>query len=71
MAERAGQAEEHAEELASGEFTMRDARATGRALWEATAQFHDPGYAPRWSEPDMAFAFAALCELVLDGLRAR
>lgn len=50
---------------------MRDARATGRALWEATAQFHDPGYAPRWSEPDMAFAFAALCELVLDGLRAR
>ncbi|MBI0299161.1 TetR family transcriptional regulator [Streptomyces sp. PRKS01-29] len=57
--------------IASGEFTMRDARATARALWDATAQFHDPVYAPRWSDPDMAPAFAAVCELLLDGLRAR
>ncbi|GAA1725207.1 TetR family transcriptional regulator [Streptomyces yatensis] len=56
--------------IADGEFTMRDARATARALWDATTQFHDPVYAPRWSDPDMDLAFAAVCELLLDGLRA-
>ncbi|MGV9851211.1 hypothetical protein ACWDWU_20940 [Streptomyces sp. NPDC003442] len=50
---------------------MRDARATGRALWGATARFHGPGYAPRWSDLDLDPAFAALCELLLDGPRAR
>ncbi|BBJ43948.1 TetR family transcriptional regulator [Streptomyces antimycoticus] len=57
--------------IAGGEFTMRDARATARALWDATTRFHDPVYAPRWSDPDMDLAFAAVCELLVDGLRAR
>jgi AcrR family transcriptional regulator len=56
--------------IASGEFTVRDARSTARALWDASGRFHDPVYAPQWSEPDVDLAFTAVCDLLLSGLRA-
>ncbi|MET7933977.1 TetR family transcriptional regulator [Streptomyces sp. NPDC005322] len=56
--------------MASGEFTVRDAPSTARALWDATGRFHDPVYAAEWSAPDVDLAFAAVCELLLSGLRA-
>ncbi|MEU1803211.1 TetR family transcriptional regulator [Streptomyces sp. NPDC019937] len=56
--------------IASGEFRRSNARDTARALWAATAHFHDPVYAREWSAPDVELAFADLFALLLNGLRA-
>ncbi|MFJ9179872.1 TetR family transcriptional regulator [Streptomyces sp. NPDC102360] len=52
----------------SGEFDIPDLPATARAVFEATAHFHDPVYAPEWSNPDTRPAFDALVALLLRGL---
>jgi sirohydrochlorin ferrochelatase len=56
--------------VAGGEFAARDAAATARALWDATARFHDPMYASEWADPEIDVDFTAVCELLLRGLRA-
>ncbi|QKV95069.1 TetR family transcriptional regulator [Streptomyces sp. NA02950] len=59
--------------VASGEFTAegaQDAHRTARALWDATCRFHDPLYAAEWSDPQVEPAFTAVCDLLLNGLRA-
>ncbi|MFI6872673.1 TetR family transcriptional regulator [Streptomyces sp. NPDC050400] len=54
-----------------GEFEAPDVAATARAVFEATAHFHDPVYAPDWSKPDSTEAFDAVVALVLRGIAAR
>jgi AcrR family transcriptional regulator len=41
-----------------------------RAVFHATARFHDPAYAALWSRPGIEEDFAAVRTLILDGLRA-
>ncbi|MEK8170762.1 TetR family transcriptional regulator [Streptomyces sp. M19] len=57
---------------AEGAFAVTDAdpAATARAVWDATGRFHDPTYAPEWSGPEIEYAFAVVCDLVIRGLRA-
>ncbi|MFZ3570677.1 TetR family transcriptional regulator [Streptomyces sp. BH097] len=56
---------------ASGEFEIPDLPATARAVFEATAHFHDPVYAPEWSRPGAESAFDAVVSLVLRGIATR
>ncbi|MGQ4515972.1 TetR family transcriptional regulator [Streptomyces sp. DW26H14] len=53
----------------AGEFTVRDAAATARALWDASARFHDPVHAGEWTAPGIETDFNEVCELLLRGLR--
>ncbi|MCX3058631.1 TetR family transcriptional regulator [Streptomyces beihaiensis] len=54
-----------------GVFEVGDLAATARAVFESTAHFHDPVYAPQWSRPDAPAAFDAVTSLVLRGLTPR
>jgi AcrR family transcriptional regulator len=54
----------------TGEFEIEDLPATARAVFEATAHFHDPVYAPEWSHPDAQHAFDTLVSLVVRGISA-
>ncbi|MEW2548760.1 TetR family transcriptional regulator [Streptomyces sp. NPDC047002] len=55
--------------IADGEFAAGDAAATARALWHATARFHDPAHAHEWHAQETAADFDAVCALLLRGLR--
>ncbi|RFU87127.1 TetR/AcrR family transcriptional regulator [Streptomyces triticagri] len=59
------------EGVAQGEFAIEDLPVTARALFEATAHFHDPVHAPEWSRPDAQGAFEAVVALVTRGIAAR
>ena len=59
-----------ADGVARGEFAKVDAAATGRALFYATARFHDPAYAREWNDPALGTAFDDLWALMLRGLVA-
>lgn len=68
-----GQLTEILEEgVARGEFVVGEAgaRATARAVFDATGRFHDPAYAAEWARPGIEEAFAALTDLLLRGLSA-
>jgi AcrR family transcriptional regulator len=52
-----------------GEFAPCDTAVTARAVWDATCRFHDPAYAAEWVLPGIDEEFAAVCELILRGLR--
>ena len=54
-----------------GEFTLPDGdpRTTARAVWDATARFHDPANAADWSTPAIYPAYEAVRRLVLHALR--
>ncbi|MFI5660497.1 TetR family transcriptional regulator [Streptomyces sp. NPDC051684] len=54
--------------VTTGEFDIPDLPATARAVFEATAHFHDPVYAPEWSRPEAQAAFDALVSLVVRGI---
>ncbi|MFE5942218.1 TetR family transcriptional regulator [Streptomyces sp. NPDC056480] len=51
------------------EFTAPDPDSTARALFYATARFHDPGYAPEWQRPTIETEFESVVGLLLRGLR--
>ncbi|MFG3225644.1 TetR family transcriptional regulator [Kitasatospora sp. NPDC048194] len=51
------------------EFAPADVLATSRAVFDATAPFHDPAYASTWSEPTADERFEAVWKLVLGGLK--
>ncbi|QFQ97071.1 TetR/AcrR family transcriptional regulator [Streptomyces phaeolivaceus] len=53
----------------SGTFTPTAPTPTARAVFHATARFHDPSYAPTWQQPDIEAQFEAVVELVVRGLR--
>jgi AcrR family transcriptional regulator len=51
-----------------GEFEATDPTATGRAVFDATARFHNPAHAPEWSNPGIDAAYAGVRALALNGL---
>jgi AcrR family transcriptional regulator len=53
----------------TGAFAVTDTAATARAVFEATASFHNPANAPEWLRPDRDELLADVCTLILDGLR--
>ncbi|MGY0023900.1 TetR family transcriptional regulator [Streptomyces sp. YJ-C3] len=72
IAELAGQLTAILQEgVAQGQFEAPDITATARALFEATAHFHDPVYAPQWSRPGAQESFDAVLGLVMRGIAAR
>jgi hypothetical protein len=45
-----------------------DPVAVARAVFDATARFHNPVHAPEWSDPGIDAAFEGVWSLVLSGL---
>ncbi len=52
-----------------GAFTPTHVRTAARAVFQATAHFHDPAYAAEWAGPQAAADFEGLWSLLLNGLR--
>jgi AcrR family transcriptional regulator len=57
-----------ADGVARGAFEATDPDVTGRAIFDATARFHNPAHAPEWSNPGIDAAYERVRALVLDGL---
>jgi len=57
--------------IRDGDFAPppEDAATTARAVFDATARFHDPAYAAQWQLPSIHEEFAAVSALLLRGLR--
>jgi AcrR family transcriptional regulator len=53
---------------ARGEFSASDPFATARAVFDATARFHNPAHAPEWSDPGIDGAYKNVRALVLAAL---
>ncbi|MFF5963151.1 TetR family transcriptional regulator [Streptomyces collinus] len=53
----------------TGDFAATDAEASARAVFQATGRFHDPCYAKEWEEPATEADFAAVVDLLVQGLR--
>jgi Tetracyclin repressor-like, C-terminal domain len=53
---------------AVGEFSASDQFATARAVFDATARFHNPAHAPEWSDPGIDGAYENVRALVLAAL---
>ena len=60
-----------ADGLERGEFERTDPDATGRAVFDATARFHNPAHASEWSNPGIDAAYERVRALVLSGLTPR
>lgn len=58
------------EGVRAGEFVAADPVSVAQAVFDATARFHDPVFAPEWRRPSIDDEFRAVCELLLRGLRA-
>ncbi len=56
--------------VAAGEFAAADPAVAARAVFAATARFHDPAHAGEWSEPGVDAAFEAVVSLLVAGLRS-
>lgn len=54
--------------VARGEFTVSDPDATARAVFDATARFHNPAHAPAWADPGIDAAFEGVWTLILRGI---
>ncbi|MEU4442121.1 TetR family transcriptional regulator [Actinosynnema sp. NPDC050801] len=59
-----------AEGVASGDFTTPDPAVSAKAVFDATARFHDPAHAGDWSAPDADAAFDAVVSLLVAGLQS-
>ncbi|MER7752117.1 TetR family transcriptional regulator [Kitasatospora sp. NPDC097643] len=53
------------------DFRLAHIQNTARAVFDATAHFHDPAYAGEWSTPGTDDRFEALWKLIVGGLRAK
>jgi AcrR family transcriptional regulator len=51
-----------------GELQAANPAAAGRAVFDATARFHNPVHAPEWSDPRIDAAVEGVWSLVLSGL---
>ncbi|WP_457031528.1 TetR family transcriptional regulator [Kitasatospora sp. P5_F3] len=56
--------------IRQGEFRPTDPATTARAVFQATAHFHDPVHATEWSDPRSETDFEAVWTLLLSGLSA-
>jgi AcrR family transcriptional regulator len=54
-----------------GEFADVDPAMAGRAVFDATARFHNPVHAAEWSDPSIDTAFDGVWSLVVAALRRR
>ncbi|MFE2751697.1 TetR family transcriptional regulator [Actinosynnema sp. NPDC059335] len=59
-----------ADGVASGDFTTPDPAVSAKAVFDATARFHDPAHAAEWAGPDVDAAFDAVVSLLVAGLRS-
>lgn len=57
-----------ADGVARGEFAVADANTAARAVFDATARFHNPTHAAEWADPTIDAAFEGVWALVLAGL---
>ena len=53
-----------------GAFQVTDAKATARAIFEATSRFHHPGHSEEWNDPQLSARIDAVLALLLRGLEA-
>ncbi|MBA3262104.1 MAG: TetR family transcriptional regulator [Thermoleophilaceae bacterium] len=53
------------------EFTVDDPETAARAVFDATARFHNPAFASQWSDPGLDDALERVWALVLGGLQQR
>jgi AcrR family transcriptional regulator len=53
-----------------GAFQVTDAKATARAIFEATSRFHHPAHSEEWSDPQLPARIDAVLALLLRGLEA-
>jgi AcrR family transcriptional regulator len=60
-----------ADGVAQGAFEAADPLATGRAIFDATARFHNPVHASEWSDSGIDAAYEGVRALVLSGLTSR
>jgi AcrR family transcriptional regulator len=60
-----------ADGIGSGTFAVDDARSTARAVFDATARFHNPAHASEWGDPGIDQAFEGVWLLLLAALTAR
>ena len=51
-----------------GDFAVSNPKATARAVFDATARFHDPANSPSWSGPGIARDYRQVRALVESGL---
>jgi AcrR family transcriptional regulator len=59
-----------ADGVAEGGFAVDDASAAARAVFDATARFHNPANAAAWSDPEIDSAYEQVRALVQAGLKA-
>jgi len=59
-----------ADGIRRGEFAAVDPDRTGKAIFYATARFHDPSYAAEWNDPGLDAVFEDMWTLILRGLTA-
>jgi AcrR family transcriptional regulator len=72
VAELTGQLERIVGEgMSRGEFAIADPDETARALFDATARFHDPSHAAQWTDARIDAAFECVWQLVSGGLEVR
>jgi AcrR family transcriptional regulator len=57
--------------IAQGVFVAADAHAAGRAVFDATARFHNPANSASWGDPRIAADYEQVISLILAGLSAR
>jgi hypothetical protein len=60
-----------ADGVEQGELVAADTAAAGRALFDATARFHNPAHAGEWGDPGIEAAFHEVFALLLRGLGAK
>jgi AcrR family transcriptional regulator len=58
-----------ADGVEQGEFVVDDPHTAARAIFDATARFHNPAFAPQWSEPGLDDALESIWLLLLGGLQ--
>jgi AcrR family transcriptional regulator len=60
-----------ADGVEQGTFEDVEPLTTGRAIFDATARFHNPAHAAEWSDPAIDAAYEGVRALVLGGLTVR
>ena len=53
-----------------GAFQVTDAKATARAIFDATSRFHHPAHSEEWNDPQLSARIDAVLALLLRGLEA-
>jgi AcrR family transcriptional regulator len=56
--------------IEQGAFDASDAKASARAIYDATIRYHHPAHADDWKDPALTARFDALLGLLMRGLEA-